>query len=56
MSRRCIITDEERIAAVQEYLNGEGSYRSIAKKYSSLNGLRLIGPYRNPLKLRPHLR
>ena len=33
MSRRCKITDEERISAVQEYLNGEGSYHSIAKKY-----------------------
>ena len=33
MSRRNKITDEERMAAVQEYLNGEGSYRSIAKKY-----------------------
>ena len=33
MSRRSKITDEERIAAVQEYLNGEGSYRAIAKKY-----------------------
>ena len=33
MSRRSKVTDEERIAAVQEYLNGEGSYHSIAKKY-----------------------
>ncbi len=33
MSRRNKITDEERMSAVQEYLNGEGSYRSIAKKY-----------------------
>lgn len=33
MSRRSKLTDEERIAAVQEYLNGEGSYHSIAKKY-----------------------
>ena len=33
MSRRSKITDEKRMAAVQEYLNGEGSYRSIAKKY-----------------------
>ena len=33
MSRRSKITDEERMAAVQEYMNGEGSYHSIAKKY-----------------------
>ena len=33
MPRRSKLTDEERIAAVQEYLNGEGSYHSIAKKY-----------------------
>ena len=33
MSRRFKITDEERMAAVQEYLNGEGSYHSLAKKY-----------------------
>ena len=33
MSRRSKTTDEERMAAVQEYMNGEGSYRSIAKKY-----------------------
>lgn len=33
MSRRNKLTDEERIAAVQEYLNGEGSYSSIARKY-----------------------
>lgn len=33
MSRRSKLTDEERITAVQEYLNGNGSYNSIAKKY-----------------------
>ena len=33
MPRRSKLTDEERIAAVQEYLKGEGSYHSIAKKY-----------------------
>ena len=33
MSRRNKLTDEERTAAVQEYLNGEGSFRSIARKY-----------------------
>lgn len=33
MSRRSKLTDEERIAAVQEYLDGKGSYGSIAKKY-----------------------
>ncbi len=33
MSRRSKLTDEERISVVQEYLNGEGSYRSIARKY-----------------------
>lgn len=27
------LTDEERIAAVQEYLKGEGSYAAIAEKY-----------------------
>lgn len=30
MSRRNKLTDEERIAAMQEYLNREGSYSSIA--------------------------
>lgn len=33
MSRRRKLTDEERIAAVREYLEGKGSYHSIAKKY-----------------------
>ena len=33
MSRRRKLTDEERIQAVQKYLNGEGSYCSISKKY-----------------------
>lgn len=33
MSRRGILSDEERIEAVQEYLEGKGSYRSIARKY-----------------------
>ena len=33
MSRRGILRDEERIEAVQEYLEGKGSYRSIARKY-----------------------
>ena len=33
MSRRSKLTDEERIAAVQEYLDGKGSYAGIAKKY-----------------------
>lgn len=33
MSRRNKITNEEWMAVVHEYLNGEGSYRSIAKKY-----------------------
>ena len=33
MSRRSKITNEERMSSVQEYLNGEGSYRSIARKY-----------------------
>ena len=33
MSRRNTITDEERMSAVQEYINGEGSYCSIARKY-----------------------
>ena len=33
MSRESKLTDEERIAAVQEYLEGRGSYEAIAKKY-----------------------
>ena len=37
MSRRSKLTDEERIAAVQEYLDGKGSYEIIAKK----NGITL---------------
>ena len=33
MSRRSKLTDEERIIAVQEYLDGKGSCKAIAKKY-----------------------
>ena len=33
MPRRSKLTDEERIAAVQEYLEGKGSYATIAKRY-----------------------
>lgn len=33
MSKRGKLTDEERIAAVQEYLEGKGSYMTIAYKY-----------------------
>lgn len=33
MSRRKKLTDEERIQAVQNYLDGKGSYKAIAKKY-----------------------
>ena len=33
MSKRNKLTDEECIAAVQEYLEGKGSYEAIAKKY-----------------------
>ncbi len=33
MSKRGILSDEEIIEAVQEYLEGKGSYRSIARKY-----------------------
>ena len=33
MSRGSKLTDEERIAAVQEYLEGRESYEAIAKKY-----------------------
>ena len=33
MARRSKLTDEERIAAVQEYLEGKGSYATIAKRY-----------------------
>ena len=32
MPRRSKLTDEERIAAVQEYLEGKGSYATIAKR------------------------
>lgn len=32
MSRRTKMTEEERIAAVQEYLDGKGSYTGISKK------------------------
>ena len=34
MSRRSKLTDEERMAAVQEYLEGKGSYITIANKYN----------------------
>ena len=37
MSRNSKLTDEERIMAVQEYLNGEGSYNSISRKYGIAN-------------------
>lgn len=33
MLRKVKLTNEERIMAVDEYLKGEGSYESIAKKY-----------------------
>lgn len=33
MSKRRKFTDEVKISAVQEYLDGKGGYRSIAKKY-----------------------
>ncbi len=33
MSRRIKLMDEERIAAVREYLDGKGSYATIAEKY-----------------------
>ncbi len=33
MSRRGKLTDEEKVSAVQEYLDGKGSYNTIAKKY-----------------------
>ncbi len=33
MSRKSKLTDEERMAAVQEYLDGKGSTKAIAKKY-----------------------
>jgi len=33
MSKRSKLTDEERIAAVYEYQEGKGSYRTIGKKY-----------------------
>ena len=33
MPRKSKLTDEERMQAVQEYLDGKGSYNAIAKKY-----------------------
>ena len=33
MTRKVKLSDEERIAAVQEYLDGKGSFRSLAMKY-----------------------
>lgn len=33
MSRRSKLTDEERIAAVQEYFDGKGNYKTIGEKY-----------------------
>lgn len=33
MSRKTKHTEEQRIKAVEEYINGEGSYEKIAKKY-----------------------
>lgn len=33
MSRNSKLNDDERIRAVQEYLDGKGSYRVIAEKY-----------------------
>ena len=33
MPRRSKLTDEERIASIQEYLEGKGSYATIAKRY-----------------------
>ncbi|MBR6925339.1 MAG: transposase [Oscillospiraceae bacterium] len=41
MSRKSKLTDEERMAAVQEYLAGKGSTKAIAKKYG-INRKRLI--------------
>lgn len=33
MARKGKLTDEQRIRAVEEYLKGEDSYKSISKKY-----------------------
>lgn len=33
MSRPSKLSDEERIRAVQEYLDGKGSYSATSKKY-----------------------
>ena len=33
MSRRGKLTDEERVAAVQEYQDGKGSFKAIGDKY-----------------------
>ncbi len=33
MARKTKLTNKQRIKAVEEYLKGEGSYESIAKKY-----------------------
>ena len=30
---KCKLTNQERIAAVKEYLDGHGSYATIARKY-----------------------
>ena len=48
MSRRSRLSDEERIAAVQEYLDGKGSYVAIVNRrfypYLSLHpGIELQG-------------
>ena len=34
MSKKKSLTSEERVAAVQEYLDGKGGYKAIARKYN----------------------
>ena len=52
MSRGSKLTDEERIAAVQEYLEGRGSYEAIAKKYGTTIGkLKAVNNIKNANKI-----
>ena len=34
MSKKKSLTSEECVAAVQEYLDGKGGYKAIARKYN----------------------
>ena len=58
MSRGRKLTDEERIAAVKEYLDGKGSYEGIATKYGiTLETLRrkVIYSVVSPLNITPSI-